>query len=328
VTAGPPEAILVWHRGAVSVGPEPTSGSDVEEPALRQAGWEFIQASRFAEAVDVLGPYVASAPYDAIGLRRLAVALLGVNEPEEALLLIQRSLALDPSAPRTHRALAYALAMLGRPQESLAAMRLACDPAHADAGDDAFLAQLLAHTPGGMSEAWHRARRAATLEPADSHIRQMNAGLRRAWLRRCRATAFVNLAVAVAVLIGYGLVGPAPPADHALMAGLATLLVVLPVGVSLGAIERFGSRRPARPVPLPAAWVRPTVDAASFAVGPLLTAAVAWWSGAPAVTIAILSLLVAGLGAGAIALTRRWGRRAKAVPLAAPPTSDGHIHEA
>jgi hypothetical protein len=301
--------------------------SNVEEPALRQAGWEFIQTSRFAEAVEVLGPYVASAPYDAIGLRRLAVALLGVNEPEEALLLIQRSLALDPSAPRTHRANAYALAMLGRPEESLAAMRLACDPAHPDAADDTFLAHLHAHIPGGMSEAWHRARRVASLDPANSHIRRVNAEIRRTWLMRCRATAFISLAAASAALIGYGLVGDASSADRALIGGLAIAFIVLPLGIVLGAVERFVSRRPARPAGLPAPWVRPIGDVASLAVGPVVTAALAWWSGASAVTVAVLALLVAGLGPGSVALLRRRTRPARAIPFAAPPTSDGHVHE-
>jgi Flp pilus assembly protein TadD len=304
--------------------------SDVDEPAPLRQGWDLIQAARLAEAVDVLRPYVASTPDDPVGLRRLAVALVGVGEPGEALPLVERSLALDPTAPRTYRAKALTLARLGRPQEALAAMRAAGDPTEPD--DEVFLTLLYLQLPGGRSDAWRLVRRAAARQPANVHLRRMGAEIRRAWLRRCIATAFITLAAAATALIGYGFVGDATSADGALMAGLAMLLLVLPLGIVLGAIERLGYRRPPRPVALPAPWVRPFGDVASLAVGPVVTAALAWWSGASVVTVAVLALLVTGLGPGSVALSRRRGRRARATRFATLPAarqpSDGHVHEA
>lgn len=225
---------------------------------------ELVESGQPVAAVDVLRAYLTENPDDPVAWRRLASALVKTTSLVEALVAVDRSIALAPRDGLSHRIRAVVLSGAGRPAEALLSAREAVRCAPRDAESNAILAMLLAGEKGGGDEARAASRRATALDPTNPVARQVSKSLRDARIGyRLRIAAVICFAqLPVLVLVALAIMDD--DVSPALMLGSVALCGV---GLVLGLVTRqFTATPPAALTTAP-----PAVPSGSPLTGPATT---------------------------------------------------------
>jgi tetratricopeptide (TPR) repeat protein len=206
-----------------------------DEPEPLRRALQLGLDERYSDAIMVLKDYLDSYPDSALGWRRLAGALVGSGQPEEAEEAAGRAVALAPNDPIAHRVLGVALFYGGKsgPAADAATRAIELDPTDPEA--HALLAYALLNEPRSWARARAEAHEAVALGPHNRAALDVRARVRRLRLAgmavfayaASTAIAFVLLTVAGIIALGgstpgiWFLVGPG--AATAAISGAAVL---------------------------------------------------------------------------------------------------------
>ncbi|MGH3099084.1 MAG: tetratricopeptide repeat protein [Streptosporangiales bacterium] len=134
----------------------------------------LLESGRFDEARSLLREALARDGEDAGLWCLLSLALIRVDEPQEATSAAARAAALEPAEEWPHRLASIALVNQKRPDQAVAAAREAvrCGPALWQTHAQLALALHETRGPGASDEAWYAASHATALAPeeAETHF--------------------------------------------------------------------------------------------------------------------------------------------------------------
>lgn len=134
---------------------------------------ELTARGRPRQAIELLQPALAADPLHGEAWCRLAAAYLDAGEPDPALDAAKRALVLNGDHAWAQRLTALALSELGRHTEAAVAARECVRRKPGDWRCQVVLAEVLAATPQGLSEAVEAAREAAHLAPGEARAFQV-----------------------------------------------------------------------------------------------------------------------------------------------------------